>query len=104
MGIKLFIFVLLGVSLLLSETGARVLKDPELQSVNGSKKMSSGPSPGVGHRYDNVEKSGSGVRKGYSNVRTVGVGKSGSSVRHEYDRVRAIGIEKSGPSPGEGHK
>ncbi|KAK8648009.1 hypothetical protein V6N13_128773 [Hibiscus sabdariffa] len=92
MGKSLFIFVLLlVVSLLLSETGARVLKDSELQSVNGSKKLSSGPSPGVGHRYTDVEKSGSSVGQGYDNVRTGGVGNFGT-----YDKVRATGVQSSG--------
>ncbi|KAK8476027.1 hypothetical protein V6N13_050163 [Hibiscus sabdariffa] len=105
MGKKLFNFVLVVlVSLLLSGTGARVLKDPELQSVNGSKKLSSGPSPGVGHRYTDVEKSGSSVGQGYDNGRTGGVGNFGTSVGHKYDKVRTIGVQKSGPSPGEGHK
>ncbi|KAK8527819.1 hypothetical protein V6N13_085627 [Hibiscus sabdariffa] len=89
MGKPLFIFLLL-VSLLLSETGARVLKDSKLQSVNGSKNMMSGPSPGVGYRYDNVQ--------------TIGLEQSDSSVGHEYHKVGVNGVEKSGPSPGEGHK
>ncbi|KAK8622309.1 hypothetical protein V6N13_117231 [Hibiscus sabdariffa] len=89
MGKPLFISLLL-VSLLLSETGARVLKDSNLHSVNGSKKMMPGPSPGVGHRYDNVQ--------------TIGLKRSDTSVGHEYDKVGVNGVEKSGPSPGEGHK
>ena len=75
MGKRFFIFVFLLLSLLLSSvlsaTEARALRDTKLQYSNASKQIHeamikgsflhsvkiSGPSPGVGNRYNNIQNS-----------------------------------------------
>ncbi|XWS62953.1 hypothetical protein CRYUN_Cryun06bG0054900 [Craigia yunnanensis] len=85
---------------MLSAIEVRALRDSKLQHSNArtfkglflhAAKVS-GPSPGVGHKYNNLQ--------------TIEVEKSGPSpgVGHKYKNLKNIEVEKSGPSPGEGHK